>query len=376
MGSAVHLICSMTQSPQTTSSTVEQPQHSPLQVSASLGFNAVLTHYGISVLVSTYQAGKLMVLRAGQPKLNIHFRNFKDAMGLAANRMRLAIGTASEICELYNMPALARKLEPIGRHDACYLPRNTHVTGDIDIHEMVWAGPDLWFVNTRFSCLCTLDVAYSFIPRWRPPFVSALTPDDRCHLNGVALLNHRPRYVTMLGATDTAQGWRENKAQGGLLMDIDTNEVIAEGLSMPHSPRWYRDRLWIQESGLGRLATVDLISGELHTVAEFPGFTRGLDFYQDLAFVGLSQVREKAVFSDIPLTQRLAERVCGVWVVNLMTGETVGSLKFDSGVQEIFSVQVLPGIRFPEILPEDEKLVATSYALPDEALVDVPGGDR
>ena len=364
----------MTQSAQTIANTAEHPQNSPLQVSASPGLNAVLAQYGISILVSTYQAGKLMVLRAGQPKLNIHFRNFKKVMGLAANRTRLAIGTASQICELYNLPALARKLEPVGQHDACYLPRNTHVTGDIDIHEMAWAGSELWFVNTRFSCLCTLDMAYSFIPRWRPPCVTALTPEDRCHLNGLALVDQRPKYVTMLGATDTARGWRENKAQGGLLMDIDTHQVIAAGLSMPHSPRWYGDRLWVQESGLGSLATVDLASGQLSTVAEFPGFTRGLDFYRDLAFVGLSQVRETAVFSGIPLTQRLEERTCGVWVINLNTGETVGSLKFDSGVEEIFAVQVLPGIRLPEILPEDEKLVATSYALPDEALADVPGG--
>jgi uncharacterized protein (TIGR03032 family) len=347
-------------------------QDAPLRSIHTSNFPQILNAFGISLVVSTYQAGKLIVVRADGDVINTHFRVFNKPMGLAADKSRLAVGTAYQIWELRNVPAVAYKLEPQGKHDACYLPRNCHITGDIDIHEMGWGKEEIWFVNTRFSCLCTLDFNHSFVPRWRPKFVSALSPEDRCHLNGLAMVGDRPQYVTALGTTDTGNGWRENKAQGGVLIDIETDEIMAQTLSMPHSPRWYDNQLWVLESGNGSIATVDLNSGQLHTIAMLPGFTRGLDFWGRLAFVGLSQVRETGVFSGIPLTKRLQERTCGVWVVNLETGETIAFLKFEEAVQEIFAVQVLPEIRFPEIIDWDEQLLGTSYVLPDEALGDVP----
>jgi uncharacterized protein (TIGR03032 family) len=348
----------------------------------------ILTQLGISFVVSTYQAGKLIVVRADNGTLNTHFYNYKKPMGLAADRTRLAIGTDVAIWELRNMPDVARKLEPVGKYDACFLPRQIHVTGDIDIHEMTWSHENnqtseasktsevspsrLWFINTRFSCLCTFDLDHSFIPRWRPPFVTAYSPEDRCHLNGLSLVEGLPKYVTALGETDQNESWREHKANGGLLMDVETNQILLRGLSMPHSPRWYGGRLWLLESGQGSLAVLDPATGKLATIAQLPGFTRGLDFYGPLAFIGLSKVRDSALFSGIPLVERLEERICGVWVVNIQTGETVAFLRFEEAVQEIFAVQILPGIRFPEILEWDAERIATSYVLPDEALRDVP----
>ena len=344
----------------------------PMRSVHTSNFPQILKQLKISLVVSTYQAGKVIVLREDGEHINTHFRIFNKPMGIAANKERIAIGCASQISELHNIPAVAPKVEPKGRHDACYIPRKTHITGDIDIHEMSWGAKDLWFVNTRFSCLCTLDTNYSFVPLWRPAFVTALTPEDRCHLNGLAMVEGKPKYVTALGQTDMAGGWRENKAAGGILMDVETQKVISRGLSMPHSPRWYKDLLWVLESGNGSLAICDRDSGKLETVTTLPGFTRGIDFYGSLAFIGLSQVRETAVFSDIPLTERLEERICGVWVVNIMTGQTIAFLRFEDAVQEIFAVRVLPNTRFPEIIDWDEKLIASSYVLPDEALADVP----
>jgi uncharacterized protein (TIGR03032 family) len=338
----------------------------------------LLTQLGISLVVSTYQAGKLIIVRADNNTINTHFCNYKKPMGLAASPTRLAIGTDVAIWELHNMPDVARKLEPPGKHDACYLPRRIHVTGDVDIHEMAWGREptselynQLWFVNTRFSCLCTFDPDHSFTPRWRPSFVTAYSPEDRCHLNGLGMVNGLPKYVTALGETDQNESWRENKAYGGLLMDVETNQILLRGLSMPHSPRWYGGRLWMLESGQGSLATLDLVSGALITITQLPGFTRGLDFYGPLAFIGLSKVRDSALFSGIPLVERLTERICGVWVVNIQSGETVAFLRFEEAVQEIFAVQVLPNIRFPEILEWDAERVASSYILPDEVLREV-----
>ncbi len=349
-----------------------QKHNEPMRSVHTTNFPHLLKQLGISLVVSTYQAGKVIILRADGDNINTHFRIFSKPMGIAANRERIAIGCASQIWELHNIPAVASKLEPLGKHDACYIPRNVHITGDIDIHEMAWGKKDLWFVNTRFSSLCTLDTKYSFVPRWRPTFVTALTPEDRCHLNGLAMVNHKPKYVTALGKTDTAGGWRKNKANGGILIDVETNEIISTGLSMPHSPRWHDNRLFLLESGNGSLGIVDRASGKLETITTLPGFTRGMDFCGSIAFIGLSQVRETAVFSGIPLTERLEERICGVWVVNILTGQVIAFLRFEDAVQEIFAVQVLPNISFPEIIDWDEQLIATSYVLPDEALKDVP----
>ena len=357
-------------------------RNEPMRSVHTSNFPEILRQLNISLVVSTYQAGKLIVLRADGEHINTHFRMFPKPMGIAADYHKIALGCSSQIWELRNIPAVAKKVAPVGKHDACYLPRQSHVTGDIDIHEMDWGGvnnSDLWFVNTRFSCLCTLNKNYSFVPRWRPNFVTALTPEDRCHLNGLAIVNQQPKYVTALGETDTVGGWRKNKANGGILIDVASNEIIARGISMPHSPRWYGDRLWVLESGQGSISIYDCeasqehrATGKLQTIINLPGFTRGIDFYGSLAFVGLSQVRETAVFSGLPLTERLNERICGVWVVNLETAQTVAFLKFEDAVQEIFAVSVLPNIRFPEIIDWDEKLVASSYVLPDEALSDVP----
>ena len=244
---------------------------------------------------------------------------------------------------------------------------------------MAWgAGGELWVVNTRFSCLCTLDGSASFTPRWRPPFVSALEPTDRCHLNGLGMVDGRPRYVTALGETDEPAGWRANKARGGILMDVASGEVITRGLSMPHSPRWYAGRLWVCESGAGTLGFIDPNTGKYEPIAEVPGFTRGLDFAGNLAFVGLSQVRESAVFSGIPITERLTEdqRTCGVCVIDLRSGQVVALLRFETAVQEVFAVTVLPGRRYPDLINDDEKLLENSFVVPDAALADVPAALR
>jgi uncharacterized protein (TIGR03032 family) len=345
----------------------------PLRSVHTTNFPILLDQLGISLLVTTYQTGKLVVLRADQDHVNTHFRNLSKPMGLAVTGDRLAVGTLLEIWEFHNVPAVIPKLEPIGRRDACYLPRSSHVTGDVQIHEMAWVGDELWFVNTRFSCLCTRSTIHNFVPRWRPPFISALAPEDRCHLNGLGLRDGQVRYVTALAQSDQPAGWRAFKKDGGILLDVTTNEVLVRGLSMPHSPRWYAGRLWVLESGTGGFGFVDPRSGRFVSIAELPGFTRGLDFCGPLAFIGLSQVRESAVFSGIAIAERaLQERACGVWVLSIQTGQTVAFLRFEEAVQEIFAVQVLPGRRFPELINDNNtQLISDSFVLPDSALDEV-----
>jgi uncharacterized protein (TIGR03032 family) len=214
---------------------------------------------------------------------------------------------------------------------------------------------------------------YSFVPRWHPPFISALAPEDRCHLNGICLRDGRIRYLSALGATDKPGGWRENKPGGGILMEYPSGEIITRGLSMPHSPRWHNGKLWLPESGNGGVGTVDEKTGKYTEICRLPGFTRGLDFAGPFALVGLSQVRESAVFSGIAIAELPQDqRFCGVWAIDMRSGQIAGFVKFQDAVQEIFAVQVLPNIRWPDVLNEDAKRRAETYELPDEALKMVP----
>jgi len=339
-------------------------------------FVALLNDLNASLLVTTYQANKLLVVRASQGGLSTLVRTFDQPMGLAVAGRRLALGTRHQIWFLRDAPDIAPRIEPAGLHDGCFLPRSCHVTGDIRGHEIAWAGDELWIVNTRFSCLSTLDADYSFVPRWRPPFVTALAAEDRCHLNGLAMENGRPRYVTALGETDSQSGWRPNKAHGGCLIDVGPalrdgstripagGEIVARGLSMPHSPRLHEGRLWLLESGTGRLVLVDAASGRRETVAEVPGFARGLAFAGRHAFIGLSKIRETATFGGLPIAERLGELKCGVAVVDLRRGQLVALLEFQTAVEEIFDVQLLPGLRFPEVIGFQQETIHHTFIVP------------
>ncbi len=310
-------------------------------------FPEILAHLRASLLVSTYQAGKLAVVGVRDNALTFAFHNFDRVMGVAVGRWRLAVGTRRQIYLLHAAPELAAHVAPSGSHDACWLTRSAHFTGNIHGHELAWGTEGLWIVNTLFSCLCTLDERHSFVPRWRPPFISELADQDRCHLNGLAMEDGRPRYVTALGESNEPAGWRPTKATSGCLIDVPSGETVTRGLAMPHSPRLRAGRLWVLDSGTGRLVVVDPPSGHVEPVVDLPGYTRGLSFCGQFAFVGLSKIRETAVFGGLPIAERHEELRCGVAAVDLVSGQCVAALQFHSGVEEIFGVEVLEGATNP-----------------------------
>jgi uncharacterized protein (TIGR03032 family) len=244
------------------------------------------------------------------------------------------------------------------------LPRSSHVTGDIGVHELAWVGEELWIVNTRFSCLCTLQPDDSFVPRWRPPFITALAAEDRCHLNGLAIVDGTPRYVTSLGATDVRDGWRAEKPHGGCVIDVPSGEIMSRGLSMPHSPRWHDGRLWLLESGTGQLVLVDPATGRRQRVAELPGFARGLALVGPYAFVGLSKIRPTSEMDGVPLAERRERLKCGVAAVDLRSGRVIASLEFQTAVEEFFDVQLLPGLRFPEVIGFQQETIQHTFVIP------------
>jgi uncharacterized protein (TIGR03032 family) len=338
---------------------------SPFRSAHTPGFAGLLEELGITLLVTTYQAGKLMAVRAREGRIATLLRSFDRPMGLAVREPgRFALGTRNQVWLYRDAPDVAPQVPPAGRHDACYLPRISYVTGDIRCHDVCWAGDELWVVNTLFSCLCTLSPDHSFVPRWHPPFLPGPAPGDHCHLNGLAVAGGRPRYVTALGDATTPEGWREGRAAGGLLLDVASGTVVSRGLSMPHSPRVAGGRLWLLESGTGELQTVDPAAGTRTAVARLPGFARGLTFWGRYAFVGLSRVRESNLFGGLPITARGEELRCGIWAVDVPSGEVAGYMQFEAGVEEVFAVEVLPGTRFPEVVGFQQDTVSGAFVVP------------
>jgi len=309
-----------------------------------------LGRMGASLALTTYQAGKVFLLgRKADGRLSVFERSFARCMGLgvAADGRSMVLATQYQLVRFNNI------VEPGQVHegqDAVYSPHVMWITGDVDAHDVaIGADGRPIFVNTLFSCVATTSESHSFRPLWQPPFISRLAPEDRCHLNGLALEAGVPRYVTLVGKSDVADGWREQRAAGGLLMDISTNEVVLSGLSMPHSPRLFEGRVWLLNSGTGELGYAD--GNRFEPVAFCPGFSRGLNFIGHYAVVGISEARENRTFSGLPLDAALAQRGatarCGLLVIDTRTGDTVEWVRLEGIVRELFDVAVLPGVRNP-----------------------------
>ncbi len=312
----------------------------------------LLTQLGCSLAITTYQAGKLIFLSPENENAMRQLpRDFEKAMGLAINKDRMAIAIKEEIVVLANAPGLAvdYATKP-GFYDAFYVPRASYYTGSVDIHDMDWDKEGkLWAVNTLFSCLVTIDDSYSFRPQWMPPFIKKLESADLCHLNGMAMVDGKPQYVSMFGQTNTVKGWREGVEKNGLLMDVDTNEVVAASLPMPHSPRWFDGDLYCLLSATGEFIKIDIGTGKYDVVTKLKGFVRGMAKYGDYVFIGLSRLRQNAsVFRDLAISKDAI--YCGVEIIHLPTGANVGNIRYQQSVEEIYDVQVLPNTLRPGIL--------------------------
>lgn len=351
----------------------DSPASSPFRYHHSANFPALLEQLQLSLAVTTYQAGKLMIVRSAGGKLSTLLRSFERPMGIALNADldRMVVGTRRMVWTLRSAPEIAPQLPPAGKHDACYVPRLAHVTGNMQGHEIAVLDDEIWIVNTQFSCLCVLDDDgdYCFEPQWKPPFIDRLAGEDRCHLNGLAPEGNRVRYVTAMGETNTAQGWRDGKVTGGVIIDVQNDEIVTRGLCMPHSPRVHDGRLYVLDSGRGSLCEVDRQNGERTTVAALPGYARGMALHGRLAFVGLSKIREKDLFGGLPIAEQYGddERQCGVCAVDLQSGQVIAFLYFQAGTAEIFDLCVLPGMRWPAVVGFQDETLDGVMVAPREA---------
>lgn len=324
--------------------------HGAVEVSFSDGLASFLRDRRVSLAFTSYQTGRLyLVGHTPDAKLAVHEAHYPQAMGVVGDANRIYLGTLTQLVRLENVLAAGQLAN--GRHDRLYVPRNLQTFGNIDFHELgISDGGAVVVVNTRFSCLCEPSVTHSFRPIWKPSFITALAPEDRCHLNGLAMVGGKPKYVTVVAATNTHEGWRDHRQDGGVVIDVETDEVVCNGLSMPHSPRWHRGALWVLNSGTGELGTIDLSSGAFVPLAFFPGFLRGLAMIGDYAVVGLSKPRH-GHFEGLPLDRRLADTGgaawCGIQIVSLATGDVVEWLRLQGAMTELFAVAGLDGVANP-----------------------------
>jgi uncharacterized protein (TIGR03032 family) len=309
-----------------------------------------------SLAFTTYQAGKLFLLGVRPDgRLSVFERTFARSMGLgvSADGLSLVLATQYQVQRFDNvLPAGQVSHEGF---DAVYAPHVGWVTGDVDTHDVGFGsdGRPL-FVNTKFSCLATVSDGHSFRPVWTPPFISSLAPEDRCHLNGLAIEDGRARYVTAVSRSDAADGWRDRRVDGGIVIDVEENAIIAEGLSMPHSPRLHDGRLWLLNSGAGELGVVDPQSGRFDVIAFCPGYARGLAFIGRHAILGLSMPRENRTFSGLPLDATLEARDtdprCGLAVIDVENGDMIAWVRIEGIVRELYDVAVLPNVRRPSLI--------------------------
>jgi uncharacterized protein (TIGR03032 family) len=333
----------------------DQASQEKFALTTSRGFNGWLARAGGAIAFTTYQAGKLFLLGLKPDgKLAVFERTFARCMGLAASADARALLLATHY-QLYRFDNALPQGQTQGPHDAVYVPRLSWITGDLDIHDVAFdAGGRPVFVNTLFGCLAEASDGWSFRPIWKPPFITKLAPEDRCHLNGLAMVEGQPRYVTAVSRSNVADGWRDRRADGGIVIDVTTDAVICEGLSMPHSPRLHDGQLWLLNSGAGEIGTLDASKGRFVPLTLCPGYARGLAFAGRHAIVGLSLPRENRTFQGLPLDEALkrngAEARCGLVVVDLASGDTVAWVRLEGIVRELYDVAFLPGVRNPSAI--------------------------
>ena len=325
-------------------------------LTASRHFPQWLAGTGGSLAFTTYQAGKIFFLGIRPDgRLSVFERTFARSMGLAASAdgRSLALATHYQIHRFDNVLPPGQSNEE--GFDAVYAPHAAWVTGDLDAHDIGFGADGRpIFVNTLFACLATVSDAHSFRPLWKPPFVSRLAAEDRCHLNGMAMEDGRPLYATAVSRSDIADGWRDRRADGGVVIDVASGEIVCDGLSMPHSPRLHGGKLWLLNSGTGEFGHVDPAAGRFEPVAFCPGYARGLAFAGNNAVAGLSLARENRTFSGLALDEALASRDtaprCGLAMIDLASGDMAHWVRLEGVVRELYDVAFLPGVRCPSAI--------------------------
>jgi len=319
-----------------------------MEIKYSSHFPEILSQLGITLAVSTYQSGSVVLISSIDGKHLIQFaKKLKRPMGIALgpdHRMAIACKETTEVFGTHKKLALTYKKSP-RTYDGMYFPRATYYTGLLDLHDMEWEGDRLIGVNTAFSCLVEVNSESSFTPVWTPSFISEYVPEDRCHLNGLAIDHEEGyHYVSMMGISDEKGGWRKNRLEGGLIMRTEDEKVLVDALPMPHSPRLIDGKLFFLLSASGDIYTYDFDKEKADYFASVEGFVRGMSHHGDFLFVGFSAMREGSEgFRELPIAQKAPH--AGVSIFQLSTGKKVAELYYLNVIKEIFDVAVIPDMK-------------------------------
>jgi len=365
-------------------------------------FPKILKALGISLAVTSYQSTRLILIRSDGEEIDTNLKAYPRPMGIYADEERITLGTFNEVVEFKRSDEVLKSIKSgsldntgnfskkvlekdkeemeelkklrdeeiaaVKKADSLYLHRATITTGMINIHDIAWGDEGLWVVNSTFSCLSTLSPDSSFIARWKPKFISQLVPEDRCHLNGMAMLDGRPKYVTTFNMEDARDSWSKGRIDYGTLIDVDSDEVLLEGMIMPHSPKVYNGEVYVCESGLGVVWKYNPITKKKTLVVKLQGFTRGLYFYGGVMFVGLSQVRASEIKNPTPISKEYDETYSGVWMVNLEDNSVIAYVKFGGDVDQIYDIAVVPDSINPEVLSLDSSLTRHIFDFTEEKI--------
>ncbi len=295
---------------------------------------------GGSLAITTYTSGRLVLVSSINGRLRFRTHRFARPMGIALAGERLALAVRQQVL----LFGLGSREKSTFRLQRCY------ETDRVDAHDVAFGRRGIYFANTRYNGLARVSQKKRFVHCWQPPFIDGVVRGDRCHLNGLGMHDGKPALATAFCATGDPGGWRaQDRLTGGVVLDVQQNEIVARGLCMPHSPRWHDGRWWLCNSGHGVLATLDPQSGECIEVCGLAGFTRGLCLVGKHALVGLSKIRRKHILDAPPVRERHKELSAGVALVDLTTGRQVGLLEFLDAGREVFDVVFLPNLVKPHL---------------------------
>ncbi len=339
----------------------------PFTCSFTPQLSELLFKLNCSIAISTYQAGKLIFISpVDAERITQLPRDFAKPMGFEISGDKLILATKDEIVCFENSKELATHYpNKKNTYDSLFLPRTTFYTGQVDMHDVALGNEGIWAINTSFSCLCLVTGNFNFVPKWQPKFISGLVSEDRCHLNGLVLVNGKPKYVTALSNTDTAQGWRENIIKGGVLIDVETNEIILDKLPMPHSPLLHNNELFMLLSASGELIKVNIKEKKYEVIKKLEGFCRGMDICGDYIFIAMSKLRKNSsTFAKLPFADKAD--VAAIKVIHLPSKAVVGELVYKTSVDEIYSLKILKNTIRPNILNTTNPLHKYSLSIPGQ----------
>lgn len=363
-------------------------------------FPKIMKGLNISLAVTSYQAHRLFFIRSEGETLETNFHYFPRPMGIYADSTRLTLGTLTQVMEYKRNDVILQKIKEgelddtgkmtkkvlekdpeemkilqekrqkelaeIKKADALYMVRAGLTTGMINIHDIAWGNEGLWVVNSTFSCLATMSPSHSFVARWKPSFITELAPEDRCHLNGMALKDGKPKYVTTFNRSNSRDSWTTKDKNNGILMDVDTEEILIDGLVMPHSPRYHNGKVYVCNSGRGTLLELDPVTRKITELFKLQGFPRGINFIGPLMFVGLSKTRKSKTKQSLPINEEFAETYSGIWIYNLESRSEVAYLKFSGDVEQLYDIAVIPDAVRPALLTIGNSMTRHTFDYQEE----------